>query len=86
MCRPKNVRCFKCYRWFNKEIEKIQHCKKCGDFKCPNCNSCMCNLTEKEKKIVMAMMHTYEKFIKDELKIDENYNFSQHKEIEYLFS
>ncbi|MEK6898346.1 MAG: hypothetical protein AABX28_03245 [Nanoarchaeota archaeon] len=46
----------------------------------------MCNLTEKEKKIVMAMMHTYEKFIKDELKIDENYNFSQHKEIEYLFS
>ena len=77
MCRPKIVRCFKCYKWFDKITEKVKHCNKCGDFKCPNCNVCMCNLTKSEQKIVMAMIHTYEKFIKDELKITISLNIKK---------
>lgn len=82
MCRPKKVRCFKCYKWFNKEKGNIKQCDKCGDFNCPTCNACLCSLSKKEQKIVMAMIYTYEKFIKEELKISQSYNFSQHKEIE----
>lgn len=73
MCSPINVKCFNCFKWFNKEEQKIEQCKKCGDFKCPHCNACMCNLTDKEKKIVLAMIHTYE---------NKDYDFSVHKKVE----
>ncbi|GBE20406.1 MAG TPA: hypothetical protein ENG87_00895 [Candidatus Pacearchaeota archaeon] len=79
MCSPKKVRCFKCLEWFSKSRKPIE-CPKCGDFKCPNCNSCMCNLTKKEKRIVIAMIHTYETFMKE--KFNLTYDFSKHKKIE----
>lgn len=72
MCSPTNVKCFNCFKWFNKEKQKIEQCKECGDFKCPNCNACMCNLTDKEKKIVLAMIETYE---------NKDYDFSIHKKV-----
>ena len=76
MCSPNRVKCFNCFEWFDKEKQKVGQCKSCGDFKCPNCNVCMCNLNEKEKKIVMAMIHTYENHI------NKNYDFSVHKKVE----
>jgi len=78
MCRPDKVKCFKCFKWFDKK--KSQECKKCGDFKCPHCNSCMCNLSKKEKRVALAMIYTYENFINEKLGLD--YNFSKHEEIE----
>ena len=73
MCSPNKVKCFNCFKWFNKKEQKAKQCKECGDFKCPHCNNCMCNLTDKEKKIVLAMIHTYE---------NKDYDFSIHKKVE----
>jgi len=72
MCSPIKVKCFSCFKWFNKEEQKVKQCKECGDFKCPYCNVCMCNLTDKEKKIVLAMIQTYE---------NKDYDFSMHKKV-----
>lgn len=80
MCSPNKVRCFKCLKWFDKSKQRIEECLKCGDFKCPHCNSCMCNLTEGEKKVALAMIHTYENFMKEEFNLD--YDFAKHKEME----
>ncbi|MFH1365423.1 MAG: hypothetical protein ABIH28_02475 [archaeon] len=79
MCRPNKVRCFKCFEWFEKE-ENQKECPECGDFNCPKCGACMCNLTDGEKKIVLAMIHTYENFLKE--KFGEEYDFEKHKKIE----
>lgn len=79
MCRPNKVRCFKCFEWFDKS-ENQKQCEKCGDFKCPHCNSCMCKLTKEEKKVALAMIYTYERFIKENFDLD--YDFSKHKKIE----
>lgn len=79
MCSPDKVRCFKCFEWFNKS-ENSKECSECGDFKCPYCNSCMCNLSTEEKRVALAMIHTYENFIKE--KLDSNYDISKHKKVE----
>jgi hypothetical protein len=75
MCSPKKVCCFVCYNFFSKDI-KSDKCKVCGDFKCPICKGCLCNLTVGEKRVAMAMIKTYEKTL------NNNYNFAQHKKIE----
>jgi hypothetical protein len=86
MCRPIEVKCFKCYEWFNKTKQHAPQCKECGDFQCPHCKACMCNLTPEEQMIVMAMIRSYEKFIEEELKVpDQNYDYSIHEEIETKF-
>lgn len=86
MCRPTEVKCFKCYEWFNKDKEHAPQCEKCGDFKCSKCESCMCHLSAEEQMIVMAMIRTYEKFIADELKVpDQDYDFAMHKSVEEKF-
>ena len=72
MCSPNKVKCFNCFKWFNKKEQEVKQCKECGDFNCPYCKACMCNLNDKEKKIVMAMIHTYE---------NKDYDFSVHKKI-----
>jgi hypothetical protein len=82
MCRPNKVRCFKCLKWFEKK-ENQKACHECGDFKCPNCGACMCDLTKGEKKVALAMINTYENFIKENP--EENYNFEKHKKIEDEF-
>ena len=79
MCSPKKIRCFKCLEWFEK-TEDSKPCTICGDFKCPNCGACMCDLSKDEKRVALAMIHTYENFIKE--KLDLNYDFSKHKKIE----
>jgi len=76
MCSPDKVKCFNCFKWFDKEKQEVKQCKECGDFKCPQCNACMCNLNDKEKKIVLAMINTYENHI------NSNYDFSVHKKVE----
>ncbi|MFH1607995.1 MAG: hypothetical protein ABIA78_02580 [archaeon] len=80
MCRPNKVRCFKCFEWFDKEKQKVEQCKKCGDFKCPLCSACMCDLTKEEKRVVMAMIHTYENFLNE--KYGEDYDFEVHERVE----
>ena len=79
MCIPDKVRCFKCFEWFDK-LENSKECSECGDFKCPYCNSCMCNLNIGEKRVALAMIHTYESFIKE--KLDLEYDFSKHRKVE----
>jgi len=79
MCSPKKVKCFKCFEWFDKS-DNDQECPKCGDFKCPLCGACMCRLTDNEKKLVLAMISTYETFLKKKLGTD--YDFEKHKKIE----
>lgn len=83
MCSPNRIKCFKCFEWFEKS-ENQKECEKCGDFKCPKCGACMCDLTTNEKKIVMAMIHTYENFMKE--KFNVNYNFDKHKKVEQEIS
>ncbi len=81
MCRPNNVMCFNCGEWFSKTTP-VNQCKVCGDFRCPFCRSCMCSLTKGEKKVVMAMIRTYERFIHEVYK-GEEYDFKQHEKIEH---
>ncbi len=45
----------------------------------------MCSLTKNEQKVVMAMLYTYENFLKEELKQETNYDFSKHKNTEESF-
>ena len=40
----------------------------------------MCNLSKEEKKIVLAMIHTYENFMKEEFGTD--YDFEKHEGVE----
>lgn len=75
MCSPKKVCCFVCYKTFSKKI-KPEQCKSCGDFKCPYCSSCLCNLTVGEQRVALSMMKTYESTL------NPDYDFSVHKEIE----
>lgn len=75
MCSPKEVCCFVCYKKFSKLV-KSEQCKKCGDYKCPLCNSCLCDLTVGEQRVALSMMKTYEPVIR------KNYDFSIHSKIE----
>lgn len=78
MCRPNKVKCFVCGEWFSKS-ERDVRCEECGDWKCVHCDSCICNLTEREKRIVLAMIQTYEKFITELTHIE--YDFKPHAKI-----
>lgn len=75
MCSPKEVHCFVCYKKFSKFI-KSKQCKECGDYKCPLCSSCLCNLTVGEQRVALSMMKTYEPVVR------KNYDFSIHSRIE----
>ncbi|MAG10930.1 hypothetical protein CMI44_01295 [Candidatus Pacearchaeota archaeon] len=79
MCSPKKIKCFKCFEWFGKSDDD-KECEKCGDFECPKCGACMCDLNDNEKKVVLAMIHTYENFLKE--KLGQDYDFEKHREIE----
>lgn len=75
MCSPKKVCCFVCYKNFPKSIKTLR-CKTCGDFKCPICHGCLCNLTIGEQRVALVMMKTYEPLL------GSNYDFSVHEVIE----
>lgn len=79
MCSPKKVRCFKCLGWFEKS-EEDKECSECGDFKCPLCGTCMCDLSKEEKRIVFAMISTYENFLAENF--GQKYDFEKHRKIE----
>jgi hypothetical protein len=76
MCSPQQVCCFVCFQTFSKQQAQTEQCSVCGDFKCPLCGSCLCDLTLGEQRVALAMMKTYEPLL------EENYEFSAHKEIE----
>jgi len=66
-------------KWFTKS-EDPKQCSECGDFKCPHCKACMCNLTKEERRVALAMIHTYETFLKEKLNLE--YDFSKHKKFD----
>ena len=75
MCTPQAVYCFVCYRRFSKD-KGGKRCKRCGDFKCPLCGGCLCNLSLEGKRVALAMMRTYESLL------GNNYDFSVHERVE----
>jgi len=75
MCSPDVVRCFKCFQDFSKS-EFEEKCAECGDFKCPRCGACLCNLTPGEQRVVLAMIYTYERTF------GSGYDFGRHARIE----
>jgi len=77
MCRAKLLCCFKCMNWFNKE--GANSCRSCGDWDCPHCGSCLCDLTLVEKRIAIAYMATYENLLKE--LTGESYDFSRHGKV-----
>ena len=78
MCRPEKLNCFNCEEWFNKQIGK--ECTRCGEFKCPHCNRCLCDMPIEVKKAVIAMIKTYENYLTENYKV-KAYNFSSHNQI-----
>lgn len=42
--------CFHCKEKF--KTDEAQLCETCGWFKCPHCEKCACDLTEKEREIL----------------------------------
>ncbi len=77
MCRATKLCCFKCLNWFEKSDNDM--CTTCGDWKCPNCGGCLCNLSQKEQRIAIAYMATYENLLKE--LTNESYDFSRHRKI-----
>lgn len=75
MCRPEKINCFKCEKWFNKKMG--EECKICGEFKCPYCKSCLCDMSNETKKAVIAMIRTYEEYLTNLYEV-EPYDFSKH--------
>lgn len=76
MCSPSKVVCFVCFKSFSKKNAKSEKCRECGDYKCPLCSGCLCDLTTEGQRVALAMMKTYEPLLGNE------YDFSDHKEIE----
>jgi len=77
MCRATKLCCFKCLNWFDKS--ENERCSTCGDWKCASCGSCLCSLSQKEQKIAIAYMATYENLLKE--LTNESYDFSSHRKI-----
>ena len=77
MCRAKELCCFNCTNWFDKDAAKS--CRTCGDWKCSRCGNCLCDLTLREKKIAIAYMATYENLLKQ--LTGDSYDFSRHRRI-----
>lgn len=77
MCRATRLCCFNCLQWFGKTDEQI--CQVCGDWRCPNCHKCLCNLTPGEQKVALAYMATYENLLKE--LTGESYDFGRHRRI-----
>lgn len=77
MCRATKLCCFKCLSWFDKS--SAESCDACGDWKCPNCGSCLCKLSRQEQKIAIAYMATYENLLKE--LTGESYDFGRHRSI-----
>ncbi len=75
MCRATKLCCFMCMTWFEKV--NLESCEKCGDWKCPSCDSCLCSMSRKEQKIAMASMATYENLLREIT--GESYDFSRHR-------
>jgi N-[(2S)-2-amino-2-carboxyethyl]-L-glutamate dehydrogenase len=60
---PDEVKCFSCTGWFTKGTGS--YCKKCDEWKCAHCNSCMCSLKHSEtKQAIHALFDTYQRFFK----------------------
>lgn len=78
MCRPEKINCFNCEKWFNKIYSK--ECQNCGEFKCPHCNHCLCDMPNEVRKAVIAMIRTYETYLTNNFEV-EPYDFSKHKQI-----
>lgn len=76
MCSPIKVFCFVCYKSFSKNSTKSEKCNKCGDYKCPLCGGCLCNLSVEGQRVALAMMKTYEPLL------GKKYDFVAHKQIE----
>ena len=76
MCSPETVYCFVCFKDFSKKNSKSIKCKECGDFECPLCGGCLCDLTLGEQRVAPAMIKTYEPLLSG------IYNYSVHKKIE----
>ncbi len=78
MCRPNYINCFNCESWFYKENSK--ECQICGEFKCPNCSACLCDMSNDVKKAILAMIRTYERYLSHNFDL-EPYDFSKHNKI-----
>lgn len=78
MCRPKKINCFNCSSWFEKK--KADICKICGEIICPLCTKCLCDMSEKTQKAVIAMIKTYENYLMNEFKLPD-YDFDKHSKI-----
>lgn len=63
--------------WFEKF--DLKSCDKCGDWKCPECDSCLCSLSTTEQKIAIAYMATYENLLKE--LTGESYDFERHRKV-----
>lgn len=63
--------------WFEKF--NLKSCDKCGDWKCPECDSCLCSLSITEQKIAIAYMATYENLLKE--LTGESYDFERHRKV-----
>ncbi len=77
MCRATKLCCFRCMAWFNKV--NLESCETCGDWKCPECDGCLCHLTLKEKRIAIAYMATYENLLREIT--GESYDFGRHRKV-----
>jgi len=76
-CRPDEKMCFKCGEWFDIkdfperyrgegtwETVSLLFLCECGQYTCPHCGGCFCNVSGETKKAVHAMEQTYEKWIR----------------------
>ena len=77
MCRATRLCCFRCMSWFEKV--NLESCDTCGDWKCPECDSCLCSLSKKEQKIAIAYMATYENLLKEIT--GQSYDFRRHRKV-----
>jgi len=59
--------CFRCGKRFNVSGSDI--CPKCGWLKCPNCQTCGCNLGEEAHTVAFYMRMVYEDILLSRLKL-----------------
>ncbi len=77
MCRITEICCFRCLEWFTKESG--EECNVCGDWKCVKCGCCLCALTPSEKRVAVAYMMGYEKFLAKVTGVE--YDMKRHEKV-----
>lgn len=63
MCSPALVLCYGCLMPVDKTVEDTKQCSVCKEYICPHCGICGCKLSLESKRVLLAMMATYERVL-----------------------